>query len=348
MVYWPPVPVKLIIQIPCRNEEAQLGPTLDALPRNVPGISSIEVLIINDASSDRTAQVAREHGVHHLVHFKEHRGLACAYMAGLDAATRLGADIICHTDADNQYRAQDIAALVAPILSGEAQLVVGDRQTDQIAHFSPAKRWLQRWGTRVVRQFSQTPVTDATSGFRALSRDCAMRLFVHNRFTYTLETLIQAGRLGIRVKSVPIRTNPQTRPSRLFSSNREYVRRSASVLLRSYGMYAPVKTFGVIALLLALVGTVLGGRFLYFFIQDPSYSGHIQSLQVGVGAMVLAFVVGLMALLSDLLAANRRLQEETLWRMRRIDVALASHQREQGEALDNIECTGAPAWRATL
>lgn len=344
MVYWSPVPVKLIIQIPCRNEEQQLGATLDALPRSLPGISSIEVLIIDDASTDRTAQVAREHGVHHLVRFKEHRGLASAYMAGLDAATRLGADIICHTDADHQYHSDDIDKLIAPILSGQAQLVVGDRQTDQIAHFSPAKRWLQRWGTRVVRRFSNTPVTDATSGFRALSRDAAMRLFVHNRFTYTLETLIQAGNLGIRVQSVPIRTNPQTRESRLFSSNREYVRRSASVLLRSYGMYAPVKSFGLIALVLAALGVSLGGRFLYFYLQDPSYSGHIQSLQVGVGAIVLAFVVALMALLSDLLAANRRLQEETLWRVRRIDAALADHQRAQGQPLENIERTGATPW----
>lgn len=337
--------MNVIIQIPCRNEAEQLGATLDALPRTIPGVSKIEVLIIDDASSDRTAQVARAHGVHHIVRFHEHRGLAAAYMAGLDASVRLGADIICHTDADNQYCADDIQKLITPILTGQAQLVVGDRQTDKIEHFSPTKRWLQRWGTRVVRRFSRTAVQDATSGFRAISKEAAMRLFVHNRFTYTLETLIQAGNAGIRVQNTPVRTNSATRPSRLFSSTQEYVRRSASVLLRSYGMYAPMRTFGSIALLLALFGTALCGRFGYFYLQNPSYSGHIQSLQVGVGAIVLAFIVGLLALLSDLLAANRRLQEETLWRVRRLDAALAAFRREQGQGLDDIEHTGAPAWQ---
>ena len=332
--------VKLIIQIPCLNEREQLGQTIADLPREVPGIDEIEVLIIDDGSTDGTAELARELGVHHIIRFVRNRGLSAAYTAGVDACLRLGADIIVNTDADNQYPGTDIPRLVEPILAGRAEVVVGDRQTDTIEHFSLLKRILQRWGSRVVRRASGTEVADSTSGFRALSRRAAAKLFVHNRFTYTLETIIQAGQAGLVLENVKIETNPQTRKSRLFRSIPEYLRRNGAVILRAYNMYSPVQTFGFLAAVLFIVGVLLGGRFLYFYILDPSYSGHVQSLLVGVGAIVMAFLVGLMALLGDLMAANRRLLEEMMTRIRRLDAALA---RQEGDA-EGIESTAADAW----
>lgn len=332
--------MKLIIQIPCLNEREQLGQTIADLPREVPGIDEIEVLIIDDGSTDGTAELARELGVHHIIRFVRNRGLSAAYTAGVDACLRLGADIIVNTDADNQYPGTDIPRLVEPILAGRAEVVVGDRQTDTIEHFSLLKRILQRWGSRVVRRASGTEVADSTSGFRALSRRAAAKLFVHNRFTYTLETIIQAGQAGLVLENVKIETNPQTRKSRLFRSIPEYLRRNGAVILRAYNMYSPVQTFGFLAAVLFIVGVLLGGRFLYFYILDPSYSGHVQSLLVGVGAIVMAFLVGLMALLGDLMAANRRLLEEMMTRIRRLDAALA---RQEGDA-EGIESTAADAW----
>jgi glycosyltransferase involved in cell wall biosynthesis len=334
--------VKLLIQIPCLNEQEHLAATFADLPRSIEGIDEVEVLIIDDGSTDGTLRVAREIGVHHIVRFPKNLGLAAAHMAGLDACLRLGADVIVNTDADNQYPGDAIADLVAPILAGKADVVVGDRRTDTIEHFSFAKRILQRWGSRVVRRASGTEVTDSTSGFRALSRKAAYTLFVHNRFTYTLETIIQAGQAGLVVDNVQVRTNAQTRPSRLFRSIPEYVRRNGAVILRAYNMYWPVQTFGLIAVLLLLVGFSLGGRFLYFYVQDPDYSGHIQSLLVGVGAIVLAFLVGLMALLGDLMASNRRLTEEVLTRVRRLDAQLARHE----DVVEGVERTVATTWRA--
>jgi len=335
--------MKLLVQIPCLNERDHLGPTFADLPRAIPGIDEIEVLVIDDGSTDGTADVARDLGVHHIVAFPRRRGLSAAHMAGLDASLRLGADIVVNTDADNQYRGSDIARLVEPILRGRADLVVGDRQTDRIAEFSLVKKLLQRWGSRLVRRASGTEIVDSTSGFRAMNRRAASALFVHNRFSYTLETIIQAGEAGLVIANVKVETNPKTRESRLFHSIPEYLRRNGSVILRAYNMYWPVQTFGFLSVLLLVFGLVLGARFAYFYVQDPTYSGHVQSLLIGVGAIVLAFLVGLMALLGDLLAANRRLTEEILQRVRRLDAQGASQQ--QGAAVEGIESTGAAPWR---
>jgi len=336
--------VKLVIQIPCYNEYDYLPTTLSDLPRSIPGVDEIEVLVIDDGSTDGTSQLAKELGVHHLVVFTQNQGLSAAYMAGLDACMRLGADIVVNTDADNQYKGSDIAKLVAPILSGEADLVIGDRQTDTINHFSPVKKLLQRWGSRLVRRASGVKVTDSTSGFRAMNRKTLSALFVHNQFTYTLETIIQAGKLGLAIKNVKISCNPKNRESKLFSSITEYLSRNGPVIFRSYGMYWPAQTFGHIALAFLLVGVILFARFLYFYIQQPSVSSHIQSLQIGIGAIVMAFVIGLMAFLGDLIASNRRLSEEILRRLRRMDARLTI--MESGtKNVEGVISTGALPWR---
>jgi glycosyltransferase involved in cell wall biosynthesis len=336
--------VKLIIQIPCLNEREHLPATFADLPRAIPGIDCIEVLVVDDGSSDDTAAVAERLGVHHIVRFPNNRGLAAAFQAGVDACLALGADIIVNTDADNQYPGADIARLCAPILAGQADLVVGDRRTDTIPHFGPLKRLLQRWGSRVVRRASGTAVRDSTSGFRAMNRRAAATLFVHNRFTYTLESIIQAGAAGLAIVDVPITTNPQTRSSRLFRSIGGYVRRNGAVIVRSYGMYWPVQTFGLIALVLLLVGLGLGARFTYYYLSRwPEPSGHTESLLVGVGAVVLAFLVALMAFLGDLVAANRRLTEQVLAHVRGLSAARAA---EAGAPpIPGHRRTGAAPWR---
>ncbi|WP_434421690.1 glycosyltransferase family 2 protein [Nannocystis pusilla] len=336
--------MKLIIQIPCLNEREHLPATFADLPRALPGIDSIEVLVIDDGSTDDTAAVAEQIGVHHVLRFPGNRGLAVAFQAGVDACLALGADIIVNTDADNQYPGADIARLCAPILAGRADLVVGDRQTDTIPHFGPLKRLLQRWGSRVVRRASGTTVRDSTSGFRAMNRRAAAALFVHNRFTYTLESIIQAGAAGLTIVDVAITTNPELRRSRLFRSMGSYVRRNGAVIVRSYGMYWPVQTFGVIALLLLAFGLALGGRFTYYYLSRwPEESGHTESLLVGVGAVVLAFLVALMAFLGDLSAANRRLTEQVLTQVRGLSAALAAQQ--VAPAIAGHRRTAAAPWR---
>lgn len=330
--------MKLIIQVPCFNERDQLPQMFADLPRQIDGVDVIEVLIIDDGSSDGTLDVARGLGAHHLLRLPQNRGLAVAYTRGLDACSRLGADLVVNTDADGQYRGEDIARLVAPILAKNADIVVGDRQTDTIEEFSFIKKVLQRWGSSVVRTASGTAVQDSTSGFRAMNRRALNMLFVHNRFTYTLETLIQAGRLGLALADIKIRTNPKTRPSRLFKSIPSYLARNGLVILRSYAMYSPARTFGTVALVLLIIGGALMSRFLYYFFVDPSYSGHMQSLLVGVGSIILAFLVGLFAVQSELIAANRRLTEELLVRIRRQDAHAPQAQ------VDGLETTSALSW----
>jgi glycosyltransferase involved in cell wall biosynthesis len=337
--------LKLVIQIPCLNEREQLAEMLADLPRTVSGIDEIEVLVIDDGSTDSTSDEAAALGVHHIVRFNQHRGLSAAYTAGLDASLRLGADVIVNTDADNQYKGTDIPRLVAPILAGEADVVIGDRQTDTIEHFSFFKRLLQRWGSRMVRGASGTEVADATSGFRAINRRAATALFVHNRFTYTVETIVQGGRSGLRFANVPIVTNPNKRASRLFKSMGQYLRRNGPVILRAYGMYRPVQTFAYVALFFFLLGATLVGRFLFYYLRDPAHSGHSQSLTLGVGGIVLACLIAVVAMLSDLLAANRRLLEEVLARLRRLDAQLALDARRRNEPIEGIRSTGAAPWR---
>jgi glycosyltransferase involved in cell wall biosynthesis len=310
--------VKLIIQIPCYNESATLAETVADLPRTIPGVDTIEILVIDDGSSDGTAEMARRLGVHHLVRFPQNRGLAKGFMAGIDACLRLGADIIVNTDADNQYVGADIPRLVQPILEGKADLVVGDRQVDQVEHFSPAKKKLQKIGSWVVRLASNTRVPDATSGFRAISREAALRTFVTSEFTYTLETIIQAGQAHLAVAAVPIRTNPKTRESRLFRSIPQYLRRSAGTIVRIYTMYKPLRAFLLLAALLFLCGTGLGVRFLYFHFTEPR-TGHIQSLILAAILLITAFLVGAVGLLADLVGANRKLLEDVVIRLRRLE-----------------------------
>jgi glycosyltransferase involved in cell wall biosynthesis len=302
--------MKLVIQIPCRDEEATLPATLAALPRAVPGFDSVRVLVVDDGSTDRTAEVAAACGADRVLRLPRNQGLARAFTAGIEAALRMGADVIVNTDADNQYRADDIPALVAPVVADEADIVVGARPLATIEHFSAAKRWLQRAGTRVVRSLSGTDVADATSGFRAYSRRAALSLNVFSTFTYTLETLVQAGYKRLRVVSVPVRVNAPTRPSRLVRSTPHYLVQSVLTLARVLLVYRPFRAFAVPALASFAVGVLLGLRFLYYYVSQGGSAGHVQSLIL---AAVLVLVGGLLftlGVLADLLSVNRRLLEE--------------------------------------
>src|SRR4051812_34635911 len=265
--------MKLIIQIPCKNEEEALPVTLGELPREIAGFDSVEWLVVDDGSTDRTVEVAREHGVDHIVRLTNNKGLAAGFQAGLDAALKLGADVIVNTDADNQYYGPDIVKLVQPILDGQADMVVGDREVMTIEHFSPLKKSLQRLGSWVVRQASQTTVPDTTSGFRAYNREAALSIQVVSKFTYTLETIIQAGKMLVAIEHVPIRTNPKMRESRLFPSMWSYIRRNALSIFRLYAMYEPLRVFMTAALLVGLIALGVWGRFLWFFLQGDG-AGH--------------------------------------------------------------------------
>ena len=311
--------MKLIIQIPCLNEEETLPGTLADLPREVPGFESVEWLVIDDGSTDRTVEVARANGVDHVVKLTNNKGLANGFQAGLDACLKLGADVIVNTDADNQYDGRDVATLVAPIIAGDADMVVGDRQVMTIEHFSPLKKSLQRLGSWVVRQASETTVPDTTSGFRAYNREAALQLQVVSKYTYTLETIIQAGKMTVAIDHVPIRTNEKTRESRLFKSMGQYVRRNAVSIFRIYSMYEPLRVFMMGAILIGLVAAVVWGRFFYFWAQGDG-GGHVQSLILGAVLFNAAVVLAALGIIGDLLSGQRIMLQRTFERVRRLEL----------------------------
>ncbi|TVR21861.1 MAG: glycosyltransferase family 2 protein [Ilumatobacter sp.] len=310
-------PRTLIIQIPCLDEEATLPATVADLPTRVDGFDVVEWLVIDDGSSDRTSAVARELGVHHVVRHTRNRGLAAAFLTGLDAALRAGADVIVNTDADNQYSGASIPALVAPVTGGRADIVVGERPIESIPEFSWVKKRLQRVGSWVVRRFSGTEIADAASGFRAFSRDAAMRLQVFGRHTYTLETLVQAGVEGLAVTSVPVEVNPPTRESRLVRSSGQYVRRSAQAIVRAYVLYRPLRFFFVVGLVPFLVGVALVVRWLVLFGVDDVYRSRIPSLLTAALFVLVAVQVWALGFVADLQAASRRIQSDIRLRQRR-------------------------------
>jgi glycosyltransferase involved in cell wall biosynthesis len=309
---------KLVIQIPCYNEAETLKITLDALPRSMPGIDEIEILIIDDGSTDSTLTVATEWGVDHVVRHPRNRGLARAFTTGINTCLAVGADVIVNTDADNQYVADDIVHLVTPVLAGEAEIVVGARPIDDIDDFSLVKKLLQKLGSWVVRRASNTDVADAPSGFRAISRDAAQRLNVFSDYTYTLETIIQAGQKGMIIKSVPIRTNGYLRPSRLVSSIPTYIKRSILTIVRIFITYRPLRFFATVGALVFLAGFLIGGRFAYYYVVDGG-EGHVQSLILASLLMSTGFVVLVTGILADLISVNRKLLEQIDWRLKQVD-----------------------------
>jgi len=311
--------MKLIIQIPCHNEAQVIAQTIKSLPIKLNGFEIIEYMIIDDGSSDTTTEIAKLAGVHHIVKLPGHIGLAAAFTTGLDACIKNGADVIVNTDADNQYQADDIRLLVEPILDGRAQIVVGDRGVANLEAFSPSKRLLQRMGSWVVARISGLEIPDATSGFRALSREAALRTIVLNEYSYTLETLIQAGANKMTVEYVKIRTNPQTRPSRLIRSIPHYIANSSSTIVRSYTMYRPLRVFSIIGGLFLLGGLLLGGRFLYYYITGQG-SGHLQSVVLAAVLFIVGFQVLLIGLVADLIGFNRKILEEVLYRVKQLEI----------------------------
>ena len=312
--------MKLIVQIPCYNEEGTLRQTLADIPRAIGGVDSVEILIIDDGSTDRTVPLALQLGVDHLVRHTNNKGLARTFRSGIEACLSLGADIIVNTDGDNQYAGWHIPRLIRPILDGTADVVVGDRQTDKVAHFSPFKRALQRLGSRFVRLLSGTRVPDAVSGFRALSREAALQINIVSPFSYTIEMLIQAGRKGMAVTSVPVDINPPTRKSRLFKSIPHFLRRSVSTMLRMYSMYQPLRIFVLIGMALSALGALPILRFVYFYLQDGG-QGHVQSLVLGGVLLVIGLTTFLIGLVADLIGFNRQLIEMTLEKVRRLELA---------------------------
>lgn len=316
--------MKLIIQIPCYNEAETLEVALNDLPKHIDGVDEIEYLIINDGSKDNTVQVAKDWGVHHIVNFRCNKGLAKGFMAGLDACLTAGADIIVNTDADNQYCGEDIEKLIAPILKEEADIVVGERPIDSIEHFSFIKKKLQHLGSFVVRKASKTDIPDAPSGFRAFSRDAAMRINVVNDYTYTLETIVQAGRNRMAITSVPVRTNPELRESRLFHSMWGYVKKSVLTILRAFMWYKPLYCFSIVAAIPTLIGLGVGIRFLVFYFNGRG-NGHIQSLILACTLLIIGFITFVIGLLADVIAANRKILEDTQYQIRKLRYDKDSH-----------------------
>ncbi len=326
--------MKLIIQIPCYNEAETLEVALNDLPKQLEGVDQIEYLIINDGSHDNTVEVARKWGVHHVVNFKQNKGLAKGFMAGLDGCLRCGADIIVNTDADNQYYGDDIAALIRPILDGEADMVIGERPIDKTEHFSFVKKKLQHFGSWVVRKASRTDIPDAPSGFRAFSKEAAMRMNVVNDYTYTLETIVQAGREKIALSSVPIRTNAELRPSRLFKSIWGYVKKSVLTILRAYMMYRPLMCFTLLAIPSVAVGLGIGIRFLYYLAHGTG-GGHIQSLILACTLIIIGFLTFMIGLLADVIGANRKLLQDVQYHLKRME-----YERDDGTEHEESESAG--------
>ena len=308
--------MKLIVQIPCFDEETTLPETLRDIPRHISGVDQIEILVIDDGSTDQTSQVARECGVEHVVRFKVNQGLARGFMVGLQTALHLGADIIVNTDADNQYSGGDIPKLIQPILEGRADVVIGDREVESIRHFSTTKKFLQRVGSWVVRVASGTRIPDAPSGFRAFSREAALRTNILSGYTYTLETIIQAGHNRLAIAHVPVRTNPKTRESRLISNIWKNILISASTIIRTYAMYQPLRFFSTIGVIIFTIGLIISARYIYYMSIGEG-AGHIQSLILAAVLMMLGFQTIVIGLISDLIAANRRLSEEIVYRLRK-------------------------------
>ena len=326
--------MKLIIQIPCYNEAETLEVALNDLPKQLEGVDQIEYLIINDGSHDNTVEVARKWGVHHVVNFKQNKGLAKGFVAGLDGCLRYGADIIVNTDADNQYCGEDIAALIRPILDGEADMVIGERPIDKTEHFSFVKKKLQHFGSWVVRKASRTDIPDAPSGFRAFSTEAAMRMNVVNDYTYTLETIVQAGREKIALSSVPIRTNAELRPSRLFKSIWGYVKKSVLTILRAYMMYRPLMCFTLLAIPSVAVGLGIGIRFLYYLAHGTG-GGHIQSLILACTLIIIGFLTFMIGLLADVIGANRKLLQDVQYHLKRME-----YERDDGAEPEESESAG--------
>ena len=332
--------MKLVIQIPCLNEEESLPAVLSGLPRDVVGFDEVEWLVIDDGSTDRTAEVARRCGADHLVRLTSNRGLATAFQAGLDAALKLGADVIVNTDADGQYSASDIPRLVEPIITSRADMVVGDRQVQRVEHFSPTKKLLQRLGSWVVRRASGTKVPDTTSGFRAYNREAALQLIVVSRYTYTLESLIQAGKMSLAIEDVPITPNPTERPSRLFPSTSAYVRRNAFAIFRAYTMYEPLRVFMLVAAVFGVLALAAWSPFLFDWIVNGDQSGHVQSLLLGAVLMLAAVQMFALGIIGDGMAGQRAIQQRVYERVRRLELEAgvdASHyERSDRDSARNL------------
>jgi glycosyltransferase involved in cell wall biosynthesis len=312
---------KLIIQIPCLNEAQTLPDTLADLPRRIAGIDVIEVLVVDDGSRDGTAEVARRCGVQHVVRFTRTKGLAAAFMAGIDAALKLGADFVVNTDGDNQYHGGDIERLLAPLLRGEADICIGDRNIQSLRHLSPTRRFLQRLGSWVVRQVSNTQVPDTTSGFRAYTREAALRMMIVSDFSYTLESIIQAGKRRMAIAHVEVATNPRTRPSRLFQSVLDYVKKSGATIVRIYASYEPLKIFSYIGGSIFGIGFLISARFVYYYLQGFG-EGKLQSLILSAVLMIVGFQIVLIGLVADLISGSRRILEDLLYRVRGLELHL--------------------------
>jgi glycosyltransferase involved in cell wall biosynthesis len=334
---------KLIIQIPCLNEATTLPATIRDLPRAVPGIDVIEVVVIDDGSRDGTGDVARACGADHVVRLRRNKGLAAAFMAGIDASLKRGADFIVNTDADNQYAGREIPRLLAPLLAGDADIVIGDRNIAELEHMSWLKRQLQRLGSWVVRQVSNTNVPDTTSGFRAYTREAALRMTVVSEFSYTLESIIQAGKKRMAIAHVPIETNPRTRESRLFDSAFSYIKRSAATIVRIYAMYEPLKVFTYIGLVVFGVGLAISIRFLYFYFTGTGY-GHLQSLIASAILLIVGFQVLVIGLLADVISGNRKLLEDLLYRVRTLELPEERAGEEAEHTHADTAAPGAGRW----